>query len=431
MNVIWDDVRKKSNISDSSFENMIINSSASSNMLSDEDKDFILTSFNAKMYNYVIEYIFNKSVKVLQDTIFSMGEDTVVNVTHWIDRTVVSNFFDVFVLRLAFDLGLIDKQEKITFLSIIEYLQAKKEALSSDDIEELNKEKTKYYIACLFEMILSKNFSPFVNSIKEIINQLTTQVVLVDSPEYEKMVSTLNIRKNILIKILFSLAKTCGTKDKKELKNIAINVKNLFPALWENTNLNERKFFSYYYKTSNFDESIKKVFEEIVENLKTQEFTTDISVVTQILKSCQDILSCHYSIRSHIDEVASLIKLSEIKVYPKFFLRSVITPSLVTYLGNNNGYIRESREVAEKIFDNISPEKWTYYFKNFFFNDDFILINLISVPSCIKDFCSIIKKSGVNENEINDETIRELIIASKKFDIDRVKELSNILYFGD
>ena len=72
---------------------------------------FILTSFNAGMYNYVVEYVFNKTIKVLQDVIFSIGEDLVINITHWIDKSFISKFFDIFILRLATDFDLITKQE--------------------------------------------------------------------------------------------------------------------------------------------------------------------------------------------------------------------------------------------------------------------------------------------------------------------------------
>ena len=112
MNITWDSSKNKTNISDSAFKDLLADPTENS-VLTSEDKEFILTSFNAKMYNYVVEYVYNKAVKILQDTVFSIGEDIVVSVIHWIDRSVISNFFDVFVLRLAHDLDLINGEQKI------------------------------------------------------------------------------------------------------------------------------------------------------------------------------------------------------------------------------------------------------------------------------------------------------------------------------
>lgn len=428
MNIIWDDVRKKCNISDPSFIDMINNYAISSNELSGEDKEFILTSYNAKMYNYVVEYVYNKAVKILQDTIFSMGEEVVVNVTHWIDRTVVSNFFDVFVLRLAHDLGLISKDDKILFLNIIEFLQHKKESFVVE-VEDFIKEKAKYFICSLFEAVLSKDYSVFVQNINDSIQTLLSVNILPDSEEYHNLINKFDLRKNVLIRLLISLVKSESIVDKKELKILVQNIKNLFSTLWEKASLNEKKFFCYYLKSSSPDSELVKIFSELSDEIKLQEFSTDLTTITKILKNCQDILSYHYSVSSHKEETAPLIKLNEIEVYPKFFLRSVITPSVITYLGNNNGYIRESREIAGQILDKISTEKWKFYFKNFFESDDFVLINLFDVKDCLKDWCSLIKKSGVNEDDFQEKEIREIISASRQFDIEKVKILASNLYY--
>ena len=143
MNITWDNDKKKTNISDLAFMDLISDPTELSS-LNVDDKDFILTSFNAKMYNYVVEYVYNKSVKKLQDSIFRLGDELIVNLIHWIDRTFISNFFDIFVLRLACDINFISKEEKLVILQIIEYLQGKKDSFS--DTEDINKEKTKFFI---------------------------------------------------------------------------------------------------------------------------------------------------------------------------------------------------------------------------------------------------------------------------------------------
>ena len=112
------------------------------------------------------------------------------------------------------------------------------------------------------------------------------------------------------------------------------------------------------------------------------------------------------------------------------FLRSVVTPCIVTYLGNNNGYFNESRLTAESILTSLPREKWTYYFKNYFSKDDFVLINLITVEGCLKDWCTLVKKSGFDEEDIPNENVLELLLASKRQDFEKVVEYANKIYYS-
>ena len=424
MKIIWNDARKKCNITDSSFEEIVENSNTS---LTQDDKDFILTSFNAGMYNYVVEYVFNKTIKVLQDVIFSIGEDLVINITHWIDKSFISKFFDVFILRLATDFDLITKQEKIKILQTIELLQKRKDSMTS---QEIDKERAKYLIINCFDAILLKYFEPFTTSIKDTIEALYTVDILPYSDIYNDIIESTNKHKNLLIRIMFSLLRNANDKDNKRFKVLCQNVKNLFPFLWDNANLNDKKFISFYLKTSPADAPINKVFNEISTQIKLQDFNTDLSTVTKILKSCQDILSCHYSVNNHRGEVAPLIQLSEVETFPNLFLRSVMTPCIVTYLGNNNGYYNESRLTSEEILSSLPSEKWTYYFKNYFSKDDFVLINLITVEGCLKDWCNLVKKSGFDDEDIPNENVLELLLASKKHDYEKVVEYANKIYYS-
>jgi len=258
------------------------------------------------------------------------------------------------------------------------------------------------------------------------LSDLQTKTITVDSEDYKEMLEITNHHKNLLLRILFSLVKA-DSDDNKKNKTVIQNMKNLVADLWESASLNDRKFFAYYVKSFPTDSSVGKAFAFILENVKINDFSTDFSVVTNILKDCQDILSSHYSLGNQKDEVLGLIKLSEIKSYPKFFLRSVITPSILTYIGNNNGVNGEAKEYAEIILSQISSDKWTYYFKNFFATDDFVLINLMTVPGSVKDFCSIVKRASVDENEIVDEDILSLIVACKKGDCETVSNIAKKL----
>lgn len=424
MRVVWENAHKKCNITGSSFADIVENSDTT---LTQDDKDFILTSYNAGMYNYVVEYVYNKAKKILGDAIFAIDEDIVINITHWIDKSFISKFFDVFILRLATDFDLISRQEKLSILQTIEFLQKRKDSESNSG--EIDKDFAKQLIINLFDAVLTKDFDPFVNSITEVIETLYTCEILPYSDYYNEIIQSSNRYKNLLIRIMSSMLK-CTNVDAKRYKTLCQNVKNLFPFLWENATLNDKKFLAYFLKVSPQDSAICKLFEELENQIKLQDFNTDINAVTKILKSCQDILSSHYSINNHKGEIAPIIQLGEVDHFPNLFLRSVITPCLVTYLGNSNGYFNESRVASYKVLEKITQEKWTYYFKNYFAKDDFVLSNLILVDCCLKDWCNLVKKMQVDQEDIANENIRELLIASKGQNFEKIKEFASKIYYS-
>jgi len=424
MNVNWNDAKKKSKISDASFEEIV---DSEESLLTQEDKDFVLSSFSAGMYNYVVEYVYNKSVKILQDVVFSIGEDIVVNITHWIDRSYISNFFDIFVLRLACDFDLITKEEKLNILQIMNVLQKRSDGDSNTG--EIDKEKAKYFITNLFDAILFKDFTPFTKSVVETLECLKKVVILPYSDIYTDIMESKNKRKNLFIRIMFAMLKTEDGKKGDNETIIYQNAKNLFPFMWDAQSLNEKKFIAYYLKTASENSSIKRVFSEISFQIKLNDFNTDVSTVTKILKSCQEVLSSHFSVHNHKDEVAGMIKLSEVEFFPNFFLRSVLTPCLVTYLGNEAGFIFDSRQIAQQIFEKISAEKWSFYFKNFFLNDDFVQMTLLLNERCLKDWCNLIKKVNIDEDDVTNEDVKNLLIASKKQSFEEVASLIKRIYY--
>ena len=117
-------------------------------------------------------------------------------------------------------------------------------------------------------------------SIKDTIDALYTVDILPYSDIYNDIIESTNKHKNLLIRIMFSLLRSANDKDSKRFKVLCQNVKNLFPFLWDNASLNDKKFISFYLKTSPADAPINKVFSEISTQIKLQDFNTTLFNVT-------------------------------------------------------------------------------------------------------------------------------------------------------
>ena len=424
MSTLWSSGTRQEDV-DSSIEGML----EKCKYLEQEDKDFILASFNAGKYGYVLEYIFNKSMKVLEDVVFTIGEEVVVGICHWVDKNILIKFFDIFVLRLASQLELMTKDERVKLVYINEILQNRKETAGSENAIELSKKDVEKYIRECFDIVLLKNYDDFTESFNKLITTLREEEILPFSDKYADIINAPKHEINFLLRLMFVLLKSVKKEDEKKNTSLIVNVKNLFPLLWENIGLNDKKFFAYYIKVAPEDSLLTTVMEEISGQIKMQDFSMDIAVATKLLKTSQEIISAHFSINNHKSEASSLLSLQEYNQIPKLFLRNYITPCVITYLGNSFGYINESHMIAAEILENISDDKWQYYFENFFEKDDFVLITLLIAERCLKDWCVLIKGLDIDEDDVQNENVKVLLKATKKNDYEGVVDCAKRIFY--
>ena len=425
MQIIWNDAKRKCAISDASFEDIV---SSEYNALSNEDKDFILSSYNNGKYGFVVEYVYNKSVKLIQDAVFSIGEDMVVSLTHWLDRRFVSNFFDIFVLRLATELGLLSKKEELVILDVSEALQKRYIAERENNFLSFDKDITKFYVVQLCGAVLLKDFSIFTESIKSTIDSLTSVEILPFQDSYSDILEGSFKKKNLLIRMMVDMmiGKNLGAD---KMKILCQNAKNLFPFIWDCATTNDKKFFAYSLKQSPPNSNIRAVFGALSNQIKMVDFNTDINVVSRLLKSCQEVMSYHFSVKNSSEEIAAINRLESVSVYPNLFLRSVVSPCLIVMLDGIGGKNKESSEVAIRILSSLNSDKWHYYFKNFFERDDFVIMNLATRDKAIKNWCALIKSLNLNFDDYADGPTRDILLASKKGDLALVKLVASKIFF--
>ncbi len=425
MSTLWKSGVKSEDSDISSVESML----EKCHYLSQDDKDFVLASFNAGKFGYVLEYIFNKAMKVLEESVFTIGEEVVIGICHWVDKSVLIKFFDIYVLRLASQLELLSKAERMELVYINEILQHRRDEKGENTVELLKKDVEKYLKVC-FNSVLHKDFTNFGESFNELINLVKNEEIIPFSDKYSEIINAPKHEINLFLRLMFVLLYNSKKEEISKDSALITNVKTLFPLLWENIGINDKKFFAYYLKVAGEDSLVYKVVDEISSQIKLQDFAMELPAATKLLKICQEIISSHYSINNHAAEVSALLSLQESHQVSKLFLRSYITPSLITYLGNNFGYLNESHLISKQILENISEEKWLYYFKNFFEKDDFVLITLIITERCLKDWCSLIKEIDIEEDEISNELIRDLLKASRKNDYEKIVENSRKIFFN-
>ncbi len=394
--------------------------------LNDYDRDYIITLYKANMNRYLLEYIYKITLRTLRKPLMDLGERLIKAMCYVTNKSGMTDVPDIYLLGLATKFELINKQEQLKIVELIELLQIQNYYNSASSI---TKEQADHYIKSCFDAVLFKDYTAFETSFKNIVKKLSDETLLPLSYEYVAIVNATRHEKIVVARLLCELL--FNYKGDNENDPLINNFKLLMPPLWESITTSDKLFFAYYYKSLSKDTIQKKAFGEVaaLSTIRFPDFNTELDTVAKIFKGGQDVISCHYSINNRREETSELLSLKQYVYTPAVFSRCIITPALIGYMGNSYGYMKESRLNAEYILDNISHEKWVYYFKNYFFSDSNILLKLVFSDTCRERWVEIITRFVDKDIEFDSKT-EKLIECTRKGDLDQIYNICSETYFG-
>ena len=79
----------------------------------------------------------------------------------------------------------------------------------------------------------------------------------------------------------------------------------------------------------------------------------------------------------------------------------VIPLLILAYVGNDYAVNVNSRIIAEKYINTITIDRWNNYFKNYFFNNFYLLVSLFDSKTKIKSLCEMILYIYIDEEVPN------------------------------
>ncbi len=389
--------------------------------ITDEEKDYIISSYEAGFYRYCLEYVYKKSMELLRKVLNSAGETIANKMAYVMDEGSLLGISDVFALSLANKFGLIDKEDRLDVIKLAELLQAQNRKLNVGQISE---EQVSSYIKRCFNYIFYKDYSNFSQSYKDLIDMLTHTKLVPLSKEYITIVEASNNEKVILVRLLFVLLFEVKKKEEMFINNFKL----LIPTLWDNISISDRIFLSIYIKQNNNTELAEEVLNEVSSHIKIPDFNTNVDLIKHIFINGQDAIASHFSLNNTRSEVSALLNMKDNLHIPAMFTRNFVCPTILAYVGNPYGSLVEARNVAKDILQDISNEKWIYFFKNYFL-DAHILIKLFYSQKTANAWCELVKEYIEDiEEEIPNEDIKNIIILSKQGDTDAVRKLAKSLY---
>lgn len=389
--------------------------------LDDDEKEYVLLSLESGFYRYCLEFVYKKSMNVLRSVINSAGETIANKMAYVMEEGSLLGISDIFILSLASRLGLIDQEDRLNLIKLAELLQAQNRKLN---VGNLSKELVSQYLLRCFNYVFYKDYSKFSESMTAAIEMLTKDKLIPLSEEYITIVGTTDNEKTILVRLLFVLLFEMKRNDEVFIHNFKL----LIPVLWENLSMSDKIYLSLYLKKNETSGYVKEVLEEIHSHIKIPDFSTDVKLVKHVFINGQDSTACHFSLNNTRSEVSALLNIRDNIYVPAMFSRNVISPAVLAYVGNAYGHFDEAKTIAKDILYNISNDKWVYFFKHYF-KDAHILIKLFYSQKTALSWCELVREYIEDiEEDIPDETVRNIITLSKKGDVDEIRRICKALY---
>lgn len=401
-----------------SFEELV---QACPNNLTDEEKDYVISSYNAGFYRYCLEYVYKKSMSVLRKVLYSAGETIANKMAYVMDQGSILGISDIFTLSLSNKFNIIDKEDRMNIVKLAELLQAQNRKLN---VGQITKEQVESYGRLCFNCVFYKDYLHFSESYKFLVDMLVSQKLMPLSKEYITILEATNNEKVIVTRLLFVLLFEVKRKDAIFINNFKL----LIPVLWENLPLSDKIFLSLYIKQNNNTELAEEVLNDVSNHIKIPDFNTDVKLIKHIFINGQDAIASHFSLNNTRSEVSALLNIKDNLHIPAMFTRNYICPTILAYIGNPYGYLEEARNVAKEILSDISNDKWVYFFKNYFL-DAHILIKLFYSQKTASAFCELVKEYIEDiEEDIPNEDVKNILTLAKAGDVDGVRKLCKSIY---
>ena len=390
--------------------------------LTDDEKEYIILSFESGFYRYCLEFVYKKVMSLLRKVLSSSGETIATKMAYVMDEGSLLGISDIFILSLANRVGIIDKEDRLNLIKLTELLQAQNRKLN---VGQLSKELVTQYLIRCFNYVFYKDYSKFTQSMTSLIDMLTKEKLIPLSPEYITIIGATDNEKTVLVRLLFVLL--FEIKEKEEI--FINNFKLLIPILWDNISMSDKIYLSLYLKQGDNPEYVQEVLEAMNNShIKIPDFNTDIKVVKNIFVNGQDSTACHYSLNNTRSEVSALLNIRDSINVPAMFTRNVISPAVLAYIGNTYGHFDEAKSIAKDILYNISNDKWIYFFKHYF-KDVHIIIKLFYSAKTAGRWCELVREYIEDiEEDIADEEVRQIIVLSKQGDVEGVRKMCKSIY---
>ena len=349
--------------------------------LNKKEKAQIIAGFESQHYEMVTNFVWSKAIFVLKSTLASMGKEFLSELLDRPDIDENSNIHqsvsEYEAIRLAEELGIVSGTGVVRLKNA---LNLATHFISTDDQDDIDKEMTKeealMVLKPCFQSILAYDKVEAAIDFKNFRDSLSSETLHSSNPSINKLIHSPYFFKRTTIRVILSIIKNSSGA---QLENSLANANLIIPLIWVDLQAPEKWQLGRVYAELNSDGKIKAVsgLRQVLLKVKGFDFVPEDLRSNSFIKVACEILNAHTSVNNFYNEPAPVNMLAQMgSVIPIPAFPKAMSAILCVKLGNGYGTSWAAQGSADIILNNITPERWEYYFINCLSNDDIILNKL-------------------------------------------------------
>lgn len=390
--------------------------------LSANDQRQIISAYKQHSYEMMSSFIWIKTINSLKDLLSKLGNNIIAEILDRTDITLNTDIKQVLtdfeVINLSEELGVITKTSGFRLRKAYETVSYfTQNDLEEDTENEMSREEAVAILkSCISGILRFKNLSAALDFQK--FRNMLLETSLSEENEYvKKLINSPYFYFRTVVRILLSMIKT---RNGAQLSNSLGNANVIIPLLWGKLNDPERRNIGKAYAEAFIEgnTTATRGLKKLLLKVKGFDFVPEDLRSNTYIVAANEVIQAHESLNNFYNEPSAIMKLANlgssipIQAFPK-----CMTAVLCIKLGNYYSISWDAQKYADDILNNISKDRWIYFFNECLPYDERILYKLAQDSPRSYWFNLIIQlnnnKSGVfNLDNFKGKELKQLIKAS-------------------
>ena len=405
--------------------------------LSKRDQHQVVAAFQSQSYEMAIGFVWLKTISALKRVLSTLGMQFVgemLNNPEITENDDIDVITEKDALRLAEELGIVSQtegirlrhvQEIITHLSQLE-TTVDNEEIVMDELEALNALKV-----CV-KNILGRPKVDVATKFVEFRAALESASLTPSDPRVVMLISSPYFFHKLTINILLSVVKTSiGAK----LENALANLNLILPLLWGNLRDTERWQVGNTYRdlyangqttaVGGLQSVLLKVkgFDYVPENLRSNTF----------IFAAENLIRAHEGLNNFYNEESPMRTLSKLgSTIPAPAFPVCASAILSVRLGNRYGISWAALPFADRMLDEFTKDRWSYYL-NQCLPGDIRILQKLDEKNPRANWFNLISKYDLKNIEFKNKLVEKLVKSSADGNADATSKAQIALiqsYYG-
>lgn len=369
--------------------------------LTSQQKNQVISAFNAKAYDMAAEYVWRKAITKLREAVISLGWEFISELLQRSDfdgsSQIDSLLTDYNTIGLAEQLGMISREGALDLRQSFETLQFYFSSEASSEGCYLSKLKVLNIIQACVKNILSKSNMQVALE----FSQLRKKLLEEDIKENDIEINQLKMSSLFFLRTVCTvLSSALRTKQGAVLEHSVNNFKIIIPIIWNKLSDDDKWKIGFLYRDVVSDGNTKAAngvkaalaknggFDFVPENLRSQTF----------IKTAQTLINKHFEYDNYYKEPRAAKELASLgTVIPEPAIMQCMKAYVLVYVGNFYGRSNAAVDIVEEQLSAMTAEHWLQFFDKLLPYDEDLLFTLISSSQKpISNFCDLLRILKMN-----------------------------------